>query len=97
MTQKLKHQDEGTAPCGICGATAPRGLLVELGSRMVYPKCQAAIEELDAGWLREYPDPVDVFEDELAVRLGLRRHPDLSLDEWRQVRVRYIEAHTAAR
>lgn len=38
------------------------------------------------------PDPVDVFEDLLAIRLGLSRHPDLSQDRWRRLRVEFIEA-----
>lgn len=38
------------------------------------------------------PDPVDVFEDLLAARLGLRRHPGLSQDRWRRLRVAFIEA-----
>ncbi len=38
-----------------------------------------------------FPDPVDVFEDALANKLGLERHPGMPLDEWRWVRVRFIE------
>ena len=45
---------------------------------------------------RFYPDPVDVFEDELATRLGLERHASLSLRDWRETRVAFIEAHPEA-
>ena len=41
-----------------------------------------------------YPDSVDVFEDELAIRLGLERHPDCTQDEWRVIRVRFINHAT---
>ncbi len=91
MAPQLKDQDQGSA---FCGARVPWALLIEVGCRMVGPDCAAAIEDLDAAWLREFPDPVDVFEEELAERLGLRRHPELSLDVWRAVRVRYIDAQT---
>ncbi len=91
MTPKLKHQDGGSAPCGLCGASVPWASLVEVGSRLACPDCDAAIAELDAEPVREFPDPVDVFEDELAEQMGLRRHPELSLHEWRVVRVQFIE------
>lgn len=39
----------------------------------------------------EFPDPVDLFEDRLAELLGARRHPALSYNEWRVVRVSFIE------
>lgn len=39
-----------------------------------------------------HPDPVDIFEDLLASRLGLSRHPGLSQDRWRRLRVAFIEA-----
>ena len=55
---------------------------------------QAAVEELSAELEAAFPDPVDVFEDDLARQLGLRRHPALAQDEWRRVRVRYIESLT---
>ncbi len=42
--------------------------------------------------MREFPDSVDVFEDDLAEKLGLNRHPALSLKEWRRARVRLIDA-----
>jgi len=51
----------------------------------------AAVDELMESLDREYPDPVDVFEDELARRLGSVRHPSCSYDDWRRQRVRMIE------
>lgn len=45
---------------------------------------EAAVEELNAALIREFPDPVDVFEDDLAEKLGLKRGPGMSLDEWRR-------------
>ena len=95
MTPELKHQDRRSAACGICRARVAWALLVVAGSRLACLDCDAAIEEIDAACLREFPDPVDVFEDELAERLGLRRHPTLSLNEWRKVRVRYVDTGTA--
>lgn len=50
------------------------------------------IEELHALLLELFPDPVDLLEDELAGELGLRRHPSLSYTEWREARVRAIDA-----
>lgn len=44
----------------------------------------------------EYPGPVDIFEDELAQRLGFERHPALDYDSWRRRRVEAIEAAGAA-
>ena len=52
----------------------------------------AAVEELMDALDREYPDPVDVFEDELARRLGCVPHPSCSYEDWRRQRVRLIEA-----
>ncbi len=49
-------------------------------------------EELLAFWIAEDPDPVDVFEDQLTALLGVHRHPSMSYDLWRQVRVGLIEA-----
>ncbi len=49
------------------------------------------VEALAAAPAEEFPDPVDVFEDQLAHDLGLRRHPSMSLEEWRRVRVRFID------
>lgn len=40
----------------------------------------------------EYPEPVDVFEDELARRLGVERHPGMPYSVWRRHRVAVIEA-----
>lgn len=40
----------------------------------------------------EHPDPVDLFEDELARRLGIERHPAMTCDLWRRRRVEAIEA-----
>ncbi len=39
----------------------------------------------------EFPEPSDPFEDRLAERLGARRHPTLSYNEWRAVRSKLIE------
>ncbi len=50
------------------------------------------IEELHQELLRLYPDPVDVLENELALRIGLHRHPRTSDSEWRRARVRAINA-----
>ena len=50
------------------------------------------VETWAAELAEEFPDPVDVFEDDLAAQLGLRRHPDLSQDEWRRLRVRFINS-----
>ncbi len=57
------------------------------------PELETAVEDLHQTLLRRYPDPVDVFEDDLARELGLERHPHLSLAEWRRARVRFIDAH----
>ena len=37
-------------------------------------------------------DPVDLFENGLAAELGLFRHPDMSLNEWRRMRGRFIDS-----
>lgn len=50
-----------------------------------------AVEELAAELAVQYPEPVDVLEDGLARRLGLRRHPRCPLEVWRRVRVRFLE------
>ena len=50
------------------------------------------VEELVAECDWVYPDPVDLFEDELASRLGLRRHILLSQEGWRSARVVFISA-----
>lgn len=42
-----------------------------------------------------FPDPVDSLEDELAGLLGQRRHAGLSLEDWRQVRVKLIQDREA--
>ena len=51
-------------------------------------------QELAEEWAAElailYPDPVDIFEDNLASELGLHRYPGLSLGAWRRLRVDYI-------
>ncbi len=44
---------------------------------------EAKVEELAAELAEAFPDPVDVFEDDLARELGLRRHPAMPLDQWR--------------
>lgn len=53
-------------------------------------------DELIDQWSAEldvlFPDPVDLFENGLAAELGLFRHPDMPLNEWRRVRVRFIES-----
>ncbi len=54
----------------------------------------AAVEEMAAELAGAYPEPVDVFEDGLAAELGLRRYPGLPLEDWRQLRVQYIEERT---
>ncbi len=51
-----------------------------------------AVGDLPATLDREHPDPVDLFEDELARRLGCVRHPSTSREDWRLQRVRLIEA-----
>ncbi len=48
---------------------------------------EAAVEEIDAALMLDFPDPVDVSEDDLAAKLKLARHPALSLEEWRVTRV----------
>ncbi len=53
---------------------------------------EAAVEEIHVALMREFPDPVDVFEDDLAEKLGLARGPALSVEEWRRARVRLIDA-----
>lgn len=50
------------------------------------------VDELCEELAAQFPDPVDVFEDALAERLGVRRHPDCGLAEWRRVRVQAIDA-----
>lgn len=47
-----------------------------------------ALNELD----KMHPCPVDEFEDKLAAELGLRRHPSMSREEWRRLRVEFIES-----
>jgi hypothetical protein len=49
------------------------------------------VDELCAELADLYPDPVDEFEDALAEGLGVRRHPALELDQWRQVRAQAID------
>jgi len=51
-----------------------------------------AVEDLLAALDRDYPDPADLFEDELARRLGCVRHPSCLYEDWRRQRVRLIEA-----
>ncbi len=51
----------------------------------------AAVEALSAELAEVFPDPVDVFEDDLASKHGLERHPELTQAEWRRLRVRFIE------
>ena len=53
---------------------------------------EAAVDEMHAVLMHRFPDPVDVFEDQLAQELGLERAPGMSLEEWRRTRVRFIEA-----
>jgi hypothetical protein len=53
---------------------------------------EAIAEQWAAELAEEFPDPVDVFEDDLARRLGLRRHPAMPLDQWRRLRVHFINA-----
>ena len=50
-----------------------------------------AVEELLKALEAEFPEPVDVYENELAGRLGLVRHPSCPLEEWRRQRVRLID------
>lgn len=38
------------------------------------------------------PDPVDIFENLLVARLGLTRHPALSQNRWRRLRIASTEA-----
>ncbi len=53
---------------------------------------EAVIEAIHAALMQQFPDPVDVFEDELAQTLGLTRDPALSLDEWRFQSALFIDA-----
>ncbi len=50
------------------------------------------IEDLLQEARRAWPDPVDLFEDRLASKLGLERGPGLSLAEWRRRRVAFIDS-----
>lgn len=50
------------------------------------------VKVLSALLEQEYPEPVDVFEDDLARRLGLERHPRLALATWRELRVSFLSA-----
>lgn len=52
------------------------------------PKVSQLMAELE----RVFPDPVDVFEDELAARIGIHRHPNCPRQAWRRHRVAAIEA-----
>jgi hypothetical protein len=52
------------------------------------PDVDALLALLD----EEYPEPVDVFEDELARRLGVERHPGTPYALWRRRRVEVIAA-----
>ncbi len=54
----------------------------------------AAVEEMASDLAEAEPDPVDVFEDALADELGRRRHPGLPLEDWRRLRVQYVEERT---
>jgi len=53
---------------------------------------QATVDELSEALAAEFPDPVDVFEDELVRQLGLERHPSCPLPAWRAVRLRFLDA-----
>jgi hypothetical protein len=54
-----------------------------------HPELEALLARLEA----LFPDPVDVFEDRLAARLGLLRGPGVSDARWRTLRVSFIDAH----
>lgn len=49
------------------------------------------VEELRSLLDWQYPDEADQFEDRLAELLGAKRHPALSYDDWRVIRVKYVE------
>ena len=51
-----------------------------------------AVETLLALWQERDPDPVDMLEDRLVQALGLVRHPELSDEEWRRLRVTVLNA-----
>ncbi len=52
---------------------------------------EAAVDQLHKVLMERYPDPVDVYEDELAKKLGFSRQPGMPLEEWREERVRVID------
>ena len=54
----------------------------------------AAVEEMAADLAEAFADPADVCEDAFAAELGLRRDPELLLEDWRRLRVQFIEART---
>ena len=77
------HPDQRPAPpAGAPPAPRPARTLADR-------RHAAAVEQM-AAELAE-ADPVDLFEDDLARKLGLERHPRLPLDEWRELRVRFID------
>lgn len=51
-----------------------------------------AVDELLRLANEHYPDPIDVFEDDLAAQLGITRHPGLPYKEWRRIRVQAVNA-----
>ena len=57
---------------------------------------EGAVEEVHAALMRQFPDPVDVFEDDLAEKLARFGEPDMSLEEWRRARVRFIDSVAGA-
>ncbi len=50
---------------------------------MVKGVSDSDVESLLALLDKQYPDPVDQFEDLLSGMLGIYRHPATSLNDWR--------------
>jgi len=81
-----------------CPETRGRPRLVLVRPSLVDPVTEhggvdpRVVDELFAELAALYPDPVDEFEDALAARLGVHRHPGWDLEQWRRERVRAIDA-----
>lgn len=58
---------------------------------------ESEVDEIHEILMRLFPDPdpVDVFEDDLAQELVLVRDPALPCEEWRRLRVQFVDAADA--
>ncbi len=93
MTTKLKHLG-GSAPCARCGTETACEFLDGEVRLPACPGCAAFLHQHPEQRPAlppavAFPDPVDVIEDTLAADLGLRRHPEMPLEDWRRLRVQF--------